>query len=190
MNKTFYDTDLKDRSTLIIRQKAGQYEWETPQPLFDSLDAEFHFTLDPCATEGNTKCSLFFTPEMNGLSQDWGTNIVFMNPPYGRAISKWVRKAYNASLAGATVVCLLPARTDTGWWWDYCMKGEIRFIRGRVKFSGRNTKGVLVSFPATFSSAIVVFKTSNLAYSPRMFESDAYGELIKKRVNEVQVRLE
>ena len=162
MNEIFYDTDLKDRSTLITRQKAGQYEWGTPLTLFQSLDAEFHFNLDPCATSENAKCALYFTPEIDGLSQDWGSSIVFMNPPYGRTISKWVIKAYNAAQMGATVVCLLPARTDTKWWWDYCIKGEIRFIKGRVKFSGRNTKGFIVSFPATFSSAIVIFRANNL----------------------------
>jgi len=160
MNKVFYDTDLKSRSALITRQKAGQYEWETPKALYDILDKEFYFTLDPCATRENAKCAQYFTPEINGLSQNWGRNVVFMNPPYGRTISHWVKKAYSASLLGATVVCLLPARTDTSWWWDYCMKGEIRFIRGRVKFEGRNTKGVLVKYPATFSSAIVIFRKS------------------------------
>ena len=156
-NEVFYDTDLKSRSALITRQKAGQYEWVTPKELYDPLDNEFHFTLDPCATPENAKCPQYFTPEINGLSQDWGNHIIFMNPPYGRMISQWVKKAYSASQMGATVVCLLPARTDVSWWWDYCMKGEIRFIRGRVKFEGRNTKGVLVKYPATFSSAIVIF---------------------------------
>ncbi len=158
MNQIFYDTDLKNRSDLITRQKAGQYDWATPKDLFDSLDNEFHFTLDPCTTPENAKCTQYFTPEINGLTQDWGSHIVFMNPPYGRTISQWVIKAYRESLMEATVVCLLPARTDVSWWWDYCMKGEIRFIRGRVKFEGRNTKGVLVKYPATFSSAIVIFR--------------------------------
>ncbi len=164
MNKVYYDTDLKDRSAVNIRQKAGQYEWETPQSLFDTLRSEFHFTLDPCATPDNAKCPFYFTTDINGILQDWGRNKVFMNPPYGRTISQWVKKAYNASLSGATVVCLLPARTDTGWWWDYCMKGEIRFIRGRIKFRGRNTKGVLVNYPATFSSAIVIFRPRGDSY--------------------------
>ena len=158
MNDMFYDTDLKNRSSAIIRQKAGQYEWETPKELFETLNNEFHFTLDPCANTENAKCDLYFTSDINGLAQDWGKHSVFMNPPYGKTISQWVIKAYFASQLGATVVCLLPARTDVGWWWDYCMKGEIRFIKGRVKFKGRNTKGVLVNYPATFPSAIVIFR--------------------------------
>lgn len=157
-NEEYYDTDLKIRCSTATMQKAGQYERETPQDLFDALDSEFHFTLDPCATSAVAKCALYYTPEVDGLSQDWGRHSVFMNPPYGRTISKWVKKAYHASRTGATVVCLLPSRTDTGWWWDYCMKGEIRFIRGRVKFEGRNTKGQLVRYPATFSSALVIFR--------------------------------
>jgi len=96
----------------------------------------------------------------NGLEQDW-KGVCFMNPPYGNKISKWVKKAFEESQKGVIVVCLLPARTDTRWWWDYCMQGEIRFIKGRLKFKGRNTKGELVNYPATFPSAIVVFKQLN-----------------------------
>ncbi len=84
-----------------------------------------------------------------------------MNPPYGRKICKWVRKAFEESLDGTTVVCLLPTRTDTAWWWDYCMLGEIRFIRGRLKFKGKNEDGVDVNYPATFPSAIVIFRWDN-----------------------------
>lgn len=73
-----------------------------------------------------------------------------MNPPYGRNIGKWVEKAYKSSLDGATVVCLLPVRTDTAWWHDYCMRGVVMFLRGRLKFSGAKNN-------APFPSAIVVF---------------------------------
>lgn len=126
-------------------------EWGTPQTLFDALDREFHFTLDPCATLDNAKCKQFFTQTENGLLHDWSDDIVFMNPPYGREIGKWIRKAYISALAGATVVCLIPSRTDTQWWHDYCMKGEIRFIKGRLKFEGGENS-------APFPSAIVVFQ--------------------------------
>ena len=126
-------------------------EWETPQALFDALDAEFHFTLDPCATPENAKCGRYFTKEIDGLAQSWAGETVFMNPPYGREIGKWVRKAFEEWRRGATVVCLLPSRTDTAWWHDYCMKAtEIRFIRGRVKFVGGK-------YAAPFPSAIVIF---------------------------------
>lgn len=138
------------------RSKA--YCWSTPQDFFDKLNTEFHFTLDPCALPENAKCSNYFTPEQDGLEQSWKGHTVFMNPPYGHEISKWIKKAFEESLGGCTVVCLLPARTDTSWWWDYCMLGEIRFIRGRLKFKGKNEDGKDVNYPATFPSAVVVFK--------------------------------
>jgi len=128
---------------------------------FDTLNIEFNFTLDPCALPENAKCSKYFTPEQDGLKQSWQHNTVFMNPPYGREISKWVKKAYEESSADCCVVCLLPPRTDTRWWWDYCMKGEIRFIKGRLKFKGKNEQGVEVNYPATFPSAIVIFRQNN-----------------------------
>ena len=130
-------------------------EWTTPQKLFDELNQEFGFTLDPCCTHQNAKCNKHFTAEENGLDRDWSNEIVFMNPPYGRVIGKWIKKACDESRKGATVVCLIPSRTDTAYWHDYVMKGQIRFIRGRLKFGDGNN-------PAPFPSAIVVF-TAELA---------------------------
>ena len=124
--------------------------WETPWPLFKELDAEFGFELDVCALPENTKCSRFYSPTDNGLEQDW-KGVCWMNPPYGREIIKWMQKAYAESQQGATVVCLLPSRTDTRWWHDYAMKGEIRFLRGRISFVGSGG-------PAPFPSVIVVFR--------------------------------
>ena len=123
--------------------------WETPQKLFDELNQKYNFETDVCALPENAKCKHYFTPKMDGLSQDW-TGVCWMNPPYGREIGKWMKKALEASRNGATVVCLVPARTDTAWWHDYAMKGEIEFIRGRLKFG--NSKN-----SAPFPSAIVVF---------------------------------
>ena len=125
-------------------------EWETPQDLFDGLNEIYKFTLDPCSTHENHKCDKYYTQEDNGLAQDWSGETVFMNPPYGREIGKWIKKAYESSLQGAKVVCLVPARTDTAWWWDYCTKGEIEFIRGRLKFGGSKNS-------APFPSALIVF---------------------------------
>jgi len=125
-------------------------DWETPQWLFDKLNKEFNFDLDVCALPGNAKCTKYYTPEVDGLKQEWkGT--CWMNPPYGREIGKWVEKAYYESLKGAIVVCLIPARTDTAYWHNYCMKAsEIRLIKGRLKFgNSRNS--------APFPSAIIVF---------------------------------
>lgn len=129
--------------------------WATPQDTFNTLNAEFGFETDVCALPSNAKCARFFTPEIDGLTQDWG-GVCWMNPPYGRAIGHWMRKAYESSQCGATVVCLVPARTDTAWWHDYAAKGEVRFLRGRLKFGGAKNS-------APFPSAIVVFRPLALA---------------------------
>ena len=126
------------------------HEWETPQWLFDELNQEFGFTLDPCATHENAKCEKYFTKADDGLKQDWSGEVVFMNPPYGREIYHWMKKAYRESLKGATVVCLVPARTDTKWWHTYAMAGEIKFLRGRLKFGDAKNS-------APFPSATIVF---------------------------------
>lgn len=126
--------------------------YSTPQVLFDELDREFHFDIDVCATADNAKCERYFTPAMDGLKQPW-RGACFCNPPYGRQVQKWVKKARTEADRGATVVCLLPARTDTRWFHEYCAKAEVRFLRGRVKFERDGKAG-----PAPFPSMIVVFK--------------------------------
>ena len=130
-------------------------EWATPADLFDELDREFGFTLDVCADDWNHKTPIYYDKDTNGLEQDWH-GVCFMNPPYGRQIGAWMRKAYESSICGggATVVCLVPARTDTAWWHDYAAKGEVRFLRGRIKFVAR--QGVRDAAP--FPSAIVIFR--------------------------------
>lgn len=128
---------------------SNTYMWATPQNFFDRLNEEFNFELDVCATSDNAKCAKYFSPEDDGLQQEW-QGVCWMNPPYGRAIGQWVKKAFESSLDGATVVCLLPSRTDTKWWHDFCMLGEIRLVRGRLKFGdGKNS--------APFPSAVVIF---------------------------------
>lgn len=125
-------------------------EWATPQALFDALDSTFHFTLDPCATPENAKCAKFYTKEQDGLKQDWGGEVIWCNPPYGREIGKWVKKC--AEHRGVAVM-LTPARTDTRWWHSYIDKNpdaHVYFIKGRLKFGdGKN--------PAPFPSAIIVY---------------------------------
>jgi len=137
-------------SNMAVHFSSKTDEWATPQDVFDRLDAEFGFVLDVCATPENAKCPRYYTKRENGLLQKW-EGVCWMNPPYGREIGQWVKKAYTSALEGATVVCLLPARTDTGWWHDYCMKGEIRFVRGRLKFGDSKTN-------APFPSAVVIFR--------------------------------
>jgi len=126
-------------------------QWATPQSFFNEWDAIFRFELDVCADAQNAKCWRYFSEQDNGLYQDWAPNRCWMNPPYGREIRRWMQKAYEESLKGATVVCLVPARTDTAWWHDYAMKGEITFIRGRLKFGDAKSG-------APFPSAVVVFR--------------------------------
>ncbi len=125
--------------------------WETPQDFFDDLDLEFHFDLDVCALPKNAKCGRYYTPEEDGLAQPWeGT--CWLNPPYGREIGRWVKKAADSATGGATVVMLLPARTDTRWFHDYIYgKAEIRFVKGRLKFGGAKNS-------APFPSMVVVFR--------------------------------
>ena len=127
--------------------------WATPQNFFDELNREFNFSLDACALPSNAKCEKFFTPEQDGLSQNWEGN-VWCNPPYGRDVGNWVAKAYESAHSGTetVVVMLLPARTDTKWFHEYIYgKAEVRFVKGRLKFGdGTNI--------APFPSMVVVFR--------------------------------
>ena len=128
-------------------------QWATPQDFFDKLDAEFHFTLDPCADGTNHKCEKYFTKVDDGLQQSWSGHTVFCNPPYGKVIKDWVKKSHDESRdKNTTVVMLIPARTDTAYFHDYIYgKAEIRFIRGRLKFGDSKNS-------APFPSMVVVFR--------------------------------
>lgn len=126
-------------------------QWATPQDFFDALDAEFNFTLDPCSTHENAKCAKHYTVAENGLSQSWEGETVFCNPPYGRELPKWVRKCHDEA-HHATVVMLVPARTDTRWFHNYIYgKAEVRFIKGRLKFGGHKNA-------APFPSMLVIYR--------------------------------
>lgn len=140
-------------------------EWGTPRDFFDLLDAEFGFTLDVCATAENAKVERHFTKADDGLSQPW-SGTCWMNPPYGRGIAAWVEKAYLSSQNGATVVCLIPARTDTAYWHDYVMKAdEVRFVRGRLHFDGGHEAK---AHNAPFPCAVVVFRAAGSSVLPLM----------------------
>lgn len=124
-------------------------EWETPQDFFDELDKEFHFELDVAASCENYKCDWFFTSDENGLEEDWGTVTVWCNPPYSN-IKEWAKKCSDHR---GVAVMLVPARTDTKWFHEYCYNKpyvEIRFIKGRLKFG--NSKN-----SAPFPSMLVIF---------------------------------
>ena len=143
----------KTRKEKSVHFMSETVEWETPQALFDELNKEFNFDLDVCATDENHKCSVWLTKESDGLKSDWKGYRCWMNPPYGREIGKWVRKANDEVTEGCIVVCLLPARTDTKWFHDYIYensKAEIRFLKGRLKFGDSKNS-------APFPSMIVIF---------------------------------
>jgi hypothetical protein len=131
-------------------------DWCTPQQFFDELDAEFHFVLDAAATHQNSKCKRCFTPEDDGLIQNWDMGgAVYCNPPYGKEIGLWVKKAYEEAQKGTTIVMLIPARTDTKYFHEYIYhKAEIRFVKGRLKFTDENgtPKGT-----APFPSMVVIY---------------------------------
>lgn len=160
MNLDISDLLGEPAGTTVILKSSGDSKsvhfsseselWSTPQAFFDAYNICYGFEIDVCALPGNAKCAKFFTPEDDGLKQDWSPNVCWMNPPYGRAIAAWMKKAYEESLRGATVVCLVPARTDTSWWHNYAMKGDIEFIKGRLKFGGSENS-------APFPNAVVVF---------------------------------
>ncbi len=143
----------KDSGAVGFSSKSA--DWETPQGFFDKLNKKYHFTLDPCATAQSAKCATYFTEKDDGLNQSWEGHTVFMNPPYGREIKNWIEKAYRESQkADTTVVCLIPSRTDTKYWHEYCMKArEIHFVKGRLKFGGSKNA-------APFPSAVVVFSST------------------------------
>lgn len=146
-------------------------EWATPADLFAVLAARFSFVVDVCATAENAKAPRFWTMADNGLDQVWPPALpdplapldpwgcCFMNPPYS-AIGQWMGKAAAAAMAGSLVVCLVPARTDTRWWWSYAVPAEIRFLPGRLKFGdGKNS--------APFPSAVIVMRPGLPAWAAR-----------------------
>jgi len=115
--------------------ESGSEERETPANIYEPLHNEFGFTLDVSASDKNTKCEKYFNKQMDALKQDWGGEICWMNPPYGNKLQKFVRKAHAESKKGCVVVGLIPAKTNTVWWHDCVMGGEIRFLKGRPKFN-------------------------------------------------------
>ena len=137
--------------------------WTTPRDFFDKLNAEFDFGLDAAALQNSTLVpDNWYGPDhpdpaaRDALRIDWNHNSrgkpIWLNPPYGRVIKDWMRKASEVASGGGTVVCLVPARTDTAWWHDYCINAyEIRYIRGRLKFGGQKNS-------APFPSAVVVMR--------------------------------
>ena len=134
---------------------SDKQDWETPDYLFDFFNNIYNFTIDVCADDQNHKCAKYYTIQTNGLAQDWSKDICWMNPPYEKSqLKQWIKKAHEESLKGSVVVCLIPARTDTEYFWNHCRHAaKIFFLKGRLKFlSDGNEVGT-----ATFPSCIVVF---------------------------------
>jgi phage N-6-adenine-methyltransferase len=135
--------------------------WTTPKDKFQQWDSEFNFVLDAAALSTSALCDNWYGPDhpdaefRDALTRDWfkdskgGT--IWLNPPYGRSIGRWMEKAHSEAKLGATVVCLAPSRTDTKWFHDYCIMHEVRYLRGRLKFGGAKTA-------APFPSALVIMK--------------------------------
>lgn len=134
-------------------------EWRTPMALFQKLNQEFHFTLDPASTAENALCEKYYTAQEDGLIQSWAGERVFCNPPYGKiAIANWVQKAYAESEKAEVIVMLIPSRTDSKWFHDYVLgKAEIRFIRGRLKFGG-------AEYNAPFANMLVIWRPKTAGY--------------------------
>mgnify|MGYP003114297494 CR=1 FL=1 len=142
----------------IAKSKTDSYS--TPTDLYKRLDDEFNFDdFDPCPL--NDK------PTFDGLKIDWKPS-TFVNPPYSRLQSTkkygigWVEKAHLECLKGNLVVMLIPSRTDTKWFHEIIQRHsyEIRFLKGRLKFSNLKTA-------APFPSMIVIFKPHSLVANRR-----------------------
>lgn len=143
MNKALFSSERQD--------------WETPPDFFKKYNDAFNFTLDACATPQNAKCQNYFTKEDDGLTKDWQGHRVWCNPPYGREIAKWVKKAREEAQKPHTiVVMLLPARTDTAWFHDYIKRqAAVEFVRGRIKFVGAKSAASFPSMVVTFALGMV-----------------------------------
>ena len=146
-------SDKNQLGKMAVHYSSKSNEWETPQDFYERLNDTFQFDLDPCATEATAKCDKYFTAQDDGLNKSWEGHKVFMNPPYGREISRWIKKAREeGEKPSTTVVCLIPARTDTKYWHEHCMRAdEIYFVKGRLKFGNSSNA-------APFPSAVVVFR--------------------------------
>lgn len=147
-----------------VHFKSGNKEWETPDSVFKPLEKEFNIVLDVCANDKNTKCRTFLDKGVNSFTASWKDTLkglgdsdsaCWMNPPYGRGIDRWIKKAHEEALKGVVTVALVPARTDTLWFHNYIHnKQEVRFIKGRIKF-------VDASSSAPFPSMVVIFRPAD-----------------------------
>jgi phage N-6-adenine-methyltransferase len=138
----------------ILFESGSSTEWETPQAIFDALNEVFKFDIDVCATANNAKCEKYFNKKQDGLAQEWN-GTVWCNPPYGREIGKWVKKAFDSWIMGARIVMLLPSRTDTNWIFNYVFGvANIIFLKGRLKFGKSSNSAPFPSMLAIYGGSV------------------------------------
>lgn len=129
-------------------------DWTTPKDLFDRLNEQYHFTLDPCSADENHLCDKYYTIKEDGLKQSWKNEVVFCNPPYGRKIYSWVEKCSQEAKMGGKIVLLIPSRTDTKYFHEFLYKKdnvELIFIKGRLKFGDGTNSAPFPSLLAIFN---------------------------------------
>lgn len=142
-----------------VSKSAASTVWETPPEVFDPVNDEFNFTLDVCATPQNAKCDRYLTEAKDGLLSSWDGEVCWCNPPYGKDVKKWCKKALDQSKKGTTTVLLIPCKTNTNWWHDLVIPfAEIRFLRGRVRFI---QDGVQYDNAYVWSLAFVIYHGKN-----------------------------
>jgi len=149
---TYFDECSECNVKKNVHFSSQDQTWSTPQDFYNELNKEFNFTLDPCCSKETAKCEKFYTEETDGLAQSWDGETVFMNPPYGRVIGHWIKKA--SEIKNGTVVCLIPSRTDTRYFHDYLYQKEnveLRFLKGRLKFGNAKNS-------APFPSLLAIIK--------------------------------
>ena len=139
----------KSHSSRVATQRSASHEWETPRALFERLHVEFAFTVDGAALDHNARLPRYWTPYSDGLGQSWEGERVFVNPPFGKEIANWTRKASREVQRGCPLaVLLVPVRSDTAWWHETVLgRAEVRFLRGRVKFEQRGMAKDAAPFP-------------------------------------------
>lgn len=130
-------------------------DWPTPRDTFATLHREFDFTVDACASPDNACIPRYWTEGDEGLMQPWHGERVWMNPPYGRQLGRWMEKAWTEAEVAELIVALVPSRTDTRWWHDYAMRAsEIRFVAGRLRFMG-------AAHFAPFPVSLIIFRATS-----------------------------
>ena len=159
---SIWEVDSKVVNQKMVEKKHSNHNnWETPTWLYEKLDKQFSFDYDPCP--------LNESPDFNGLNEEWGKS-TFVNPPYGREIGLWVKKAYDEWRKGKTIVMLMPVRTDTNYFHNYILgKAKLIFIKGRLRFRGywKKQKKIVDNEPASFPTMLVIYLSPTSQTSPK-----------------------